>query len=281
MTEEIDSGEEIVEEIIADDESEVVTPEPKVREWTDEEAEQAKEFGWKSPDEWVGEVPAGYIDDPRRYLERADNFKPFKALKQKLAEAETNFTTRISKLESISAKALEAQKAQVQRELDAIHEQQRQAVSEADTDRFDDLEKRKRELSKSDVAPQDGPHEYVAEYAKTNKWVNDPALRSIGAQLIDGAGMRGAPVEAQIRFAEQEIKRLYPHMFEAPKTETPKPKPAPQRVDAGGLGGGTKASPFSKLPPEARTAFNRFVAEGIFENTEADKKRYADDYDAA
>jgi hypothetical protein len=52
------------------------------------------------------------------------------------------------------------------------------------------------------------------------------------------------------------------------------------RVDGGGLGGGAKGGAFAALPAEAKGAFKRFVSQGIFQDTEADRVRYANDYNS-
>jgi hypothetical protein len=54
------------------------------------------------------------------------------------------------------------------------------------------------------------------------------------------------------------------------------------RVDGGGLGGAAPlgGGSFDKLPSEARAAFKKFVAQGIFADTAADRARYVEDYNA-
>jgi hypothetical protein len=53
--------------------------------------EEARLFGWKAPEEWVGDKPAGYIDDPKRYLDRIKDSRIFKTLNEQLRrEAEAD-----------------------------------------------------------------------------------------------------------------------------------------------------------------------------------------------
>ena len=54
--------------------------------WAPEAEQEAKALGWKSPDEWKGDVPSGYIDDPTKYLERAESFTPFRKIKVRMTE---------------------------------------------------------------------------------------------------------------------------------------------------------------------------------------------------
>ena len=283
-------SEEQVQEIVAEEAQEVTpevqeqeAPEP-VREWSDEDAEEAKAFGWKSPDEWAGEIPSGYIDDPRRYMERAQNFRPFKALKEQLDTATRDSAERLRKLEAVSQKAIADQRAAHERELESITRRQREAVDNADGETWEQLEKEKASLQ-SPAPVEDRPQvdPYVAEYKATEagKWLNNPILAEAGARAINAGGMNGAPVSEQVKYAEKHVREAYPHSFEQPKP-APAPKPQTPRVDGGGLAqGGGKSSGFSKLPTEAKSAFKMMAGQGIYQDTDADRKRYADDYNAA
>jgi hypothetical protein len=271
-----DQIEEVVEEL------EVEAVEPPAREWTDEDAAEAKAFGWKAPEEWAGEKPEGYIDDPRRYMERASNFKPFKVLRDRQEKLEAEYAERFRRMEAVASRTLEQQRAQYERDMEAIRQQQLEAVETADRGRFEALEKQKSslepppEFKPAPVAPEPPPE--LAEYVQKNEWVKNPILREAGRQLIDAAGMATRPALEQLQYAEQEVRKLYPAAF-APVGQPVQPaRPSVQRVDGGGLGGSARASAFAALPPEAKSAFLRGVAQGIFQDNEADKKRYADDY---
>ena len=282
----VDDTEELEQQ--GEDTIPAVDPEPPKREWTDEDAAEAKAFGWKAPEEWAGEKPDGYIDDPRRYMDRANNFRPFRALREQLESTKRDFQTRTERLEAINAKTMEQQRANYERDMAAIKAAQREAVDNADGARFDALERQREAIPKPvDIAPAERPEPVstrppeLDEYVKANDWVNNPILRQAGAQLIDAMGYAGKPVKEQLEFAEREVRKLYPGAF-APAVVTPQTtqKAAIQRVDGGGLGGGNRADAFSALPAEAKASFKRFAAQGIFTDTPEDRKRYADDYNA-
>jgi hypothetical protein len=277
---------EIVEAI---DTPEVDTPEVEaapVREWTDEDADEARAFGWKAPDEWKGDIPPTYIDDPRRYMERAEKFTPFRKLAERQEQLERDFAERTRKLEAVAESTLKAQQERHKQELARIAAEQRRAVDLADVATYDRLEKEKASLAPPVIpdapqAPATDP--YLQEYAKANDWVNNPILREAGARIIDAnPAIRGADTKAQIAYAEAEVRKLYPGYFPQATTQATATASQPRRVDAGGLaGGGGSGSGFTKLPPEAKSAFERFAKEGIFENTEAGRKAYADEYNRA
>lgn len=256
------------------------------REWSDEDEAEAKAFGWKAPDEWAGPIPAGYIDDPRRYLERAENFRPFKALREKVDQERRENDERLRKLEAMNDRALVMQREQHQRELAQIQAAQRQAVEMADTKRYDELERHKQSLRAPDPVPMAPtvPAD-VDTYIQKNEWAQDAALRAEGALAIDAAihaGRRFRNNQEQLEYAEGVMRRKYPHMFKAPEPEV-KTQTAPtvSRVDGGGLGGASRGGAFAKLPAEAKNAFKKFVGQGLFQDNDADRKRYADEYDAA
>lgn len=261
-------------------------PEPPVREWTDEEAEEAKMFGWKAPDEWKGEIPPTYIDDPRRYMERAENSRPFRMLKEQSEKREAESREMLRKMEAVTVQQHKTQQAQFERELASIRAEKRAAVEDADVERFDALDKQERDLAPPQAPAQDpefGRAE-VQAYAATENgaWIKNPVLQRQGVELVNAAVASGIALDTpqkQIEYAEAEMRKLAPAYF--PQKEEPKPKPQ-QRVDAGGLAGGAgKGSAYAKLPPDVKAVFKRFVSEGIFEDTKEGREAYADDYNAA
>jgi len=272
-----------IEEVADDLVEEPVIETPAAPQWDEETAAEAKALGWKSPDEWVGDK-SGYIDNPDRYLEWASNFRPFKALKAQMTQESTGFEDRIRRMEAMQEKALEAQRSQHQRDLAALDSKAREAMTMADSETYDRVLKQKAELQKTTFeAPRQDPpprDPEVEKYVQTQDWTKDPAMRQEGAKMIDAAiksGMTFATPMEQVKYAEGVMRTLRPNLFQ-PAAE-PKPQQTMARVDGGGLAGGSaKAGSFAKLPAEARQQFKKFVAEKLFTDDEAGKKRYADDY---
>lgn len=262
------------------------TAEPAKPEWTEEDETQAKAFGWKPAHEWNGERPKGYIENPRKYLDHADSFRPFRVLRERTEKMEREFQQRFERYDAVTTKTIERQKAEYERDMAAIKAAKLDAVESADRPRFEALERQEQAIPKPVDVPQVQPERpapvaEVAEYAKTNDWVNNPILRRAGAELIDAAGMADRPVPEQLAYAEREVRKLYPSAF-APVTASIQAtaRPQVQRVDSGGLGGGGSRNPFDALPAEAKSSFKRFAAQGIFADTPEDRKRYADDYNS-
>jgi hypothetical protein len=242
--------------------------------------EEARLFGWKAPDEWQGDKPAGYIDDPARFVERIQGSRIFKTMAEKIDAKERELDSRLARVDGVYQKAVERERKEYQDRLAEIQAGQRKAVEMADTREFDRLEALKRNVAPPTPAePEQDP--VVKEYVTKNEWAQDVALRAEGAQAIDAAqrsGMRFNGYGEQLAYAESVMKRKYPHLFQAPALNVPKTA----RVDGGGLAGGIGGqSGFDKLPSDAKTAFKRMVAQNLFTDDAKGRAQYLEDYNNA
>lgn len=273
-----------------DAESDQPTPEPESPKWSDEDADEARLFGWKSPDEWQGDKPAGYIDNPEEFLDRVKRSRIFSTMNEKLEAREREALETARRMEAMNSAALERQREQHEAALSRIAKQQRQAAANADTDRFDELERERQELSRQkpqDPTPPPVPatDPYVEQYrvSEQGAWLGNPVLYNTGRELINARpDVMAQPPQKQIEFVEAELRKMYPAYF--PQAETPKPKPQPrQSVDPGGLGGSPASAQgaFSKLPADAKAQFKRFVGQGVFKDTKEDREEFANDFNAA
>jgi hypothetical protein len=281
MTDDVQDPQEFEEAVAAEDapEAEEATQAPQP---DPSDVEEARLFGWKSPDEWVGDKPAGYIDDPKRFLDRVKESRIFKTLSEQREQERKRMEDHLRRLDHVTEQAVKAQKAEFDRRVAEIEQRQRKAIETADVAAFDQLEKQKRMMQpppeyQVEQQPQVSP--IVSEYMEKNEWVKDPALRMEGAVAIDVAmksGMQFPNEAAQLEYAESVMKRKYPHMFQAATPVTHKPS-GPAKVDGGGLAGGSpvRASAFAKLPPEAHAAFKKDVDRGLFTNDEKGRNEYA------
>ena len=252
-----------------------VTPE---REWSDDDEVEARAFGWKPVDEWQGNVPDSFIDDPREFMRRAESFGPFRKLRQKIDQQDEH----LRKLESIAAKQVERAQKQAEeeynRKLAHLDAQKRQAAQEGDLEKYDELTKAQGRIPKPEVETVSPPPEnpITAEIKERHKWIDDPYLRRQAAQLVDVGFENGdlpptTPPAEQVVYAEAKLKAYFPHMFPAEA----KPKPSP--VEGGGVAS-TRKSGFGSLPAEAKEAFKRMVQQGVFKDNDEDRKFYYDEY---
>ena len=258
--------------------------EPAAPEWTDEDAEAAKMLGWKDPGEWEGEKPSGFIDDPRRFLERAESFGPFRKLKERLDSVEE--TSR--KAADIAAKQIERvreqEKAEYERELESIRRAQREAVDSADAEAFDALEKRRENLAApSDPEPAESENTDPLEPFKgeTTRGSTTP-FSEITASSLSGRRFKRARWRRAIRrrrwlTPKRRLKGYYPHLFE----DAPKPKPKASPVAGDTIAPFRRKSGFDSLPADAKAVFKRQVEQGIFANTPEDKEFFSNEYASA
>lgn len=282
MTEQIENMEGLEPEAV--EPVEAVDPPEPIKDWSDDEEFEARALGWKPKDEWKGEAPPGFIDNPRAYLDRAETFGPFRKLRERTERLEEH----LRKVESVAAKQVERAQQQAeqeyQRRLEAINAQKRKAAEEGDLEAYDKWNAAEQRLERprpeavEPVAPQDP---ITPDLREKHKWVTDPYLRHQGAQLVDqgfrsGELPKGASAQEQAEYAETRLKSYFPHIFNPPKKDPPKPSP----VEAGGVAQAARGG-FASLPKEAKDAFKRLVAQGVFKDTDEDRKFYHDEYNAS
>ena len=268
-------------------------PEPQQQQapqWSEEDEQEARLFGWKPPEEWQGEKPAGYIDNPEEYLGRVKRSRIFKTMQDKIEAQEQQQAEVQRKQEEMNRRALERQREQYEAEMQRLTESQRKAVEEADTESYDRIERQKQELSKSAPAAEQEPQgdPFVAQYAETDDgaWIKNPVLLNTGSQIINAnPAMAKADAETQVKYAEQELRKLYPAYFpdkQAAQNGQQRTQ-QPAKVDGGGLGQGAagQSSAFGKLPSDAKAQFKRFVDQGLYEDNKKDREEYANEYNAA
>lgn len=245
-----------------------------------ETAEEAKLFGWKPRDEWKGEVPDTFVDDPSEYLGRIQNSRIFTAMQSKL-EKQAEVTQRI---EAMNQRALEQERQRYQSELDRIKQEKARAVETADVQTYNRLDQQEQQLSQA--APQEAPAQpeapkEILEYrnSEDGAWLANPALGREAYEFIEAhpAYQMMPPLE-QARAARDYLADKYKYAPEFRKAEEPKRATAP-KVDPGGLGGGMSGgSKFGKLPAEAKQQAERFIKEGLYEDSKKGREEYANDY---
>lgn len=264
--------------------------EPIAPKWSQEDEDEARVFGWKPPTEWKGDLPAGYIDDPATYLEkRVRKMRTFQVMEDRMEAQRRDFEAEMRRVAAVSERVMQMQREQYERKLGDIQAQQRQAIRAQDEASYDALEKQKFDLirqASAPVAPQVQPDaaRTVEEFRKANQWTQNPLIWDEARRSVDMAlegGQRfGSPAE-QLEYASSVIKQKYPHLFQAEQPQAQQPaqqtRPARMTVDPGGIARKSSGG-FNTLPAEARAAFARFAADGIFTNDDAGRRAYYEDY---
>lgn len=257
------------EEILEEEAQQEVVEQPSPEELAaDQEAqEEARKYGWR-PKEDFDRNPEGWVD-AKRFLELPST--EVKKLRDESRAEKAEFEARLAKMDAVNKatmeRALEVERENHQRELNNLTAQQRQAVEEADTEKYDALELQKQKLKAPEpiAEPERKVDDFTAKYMAENEWTKDPVLASVGFQAVqnDPIALR-MPAKEQWEFAERKVREYFPHKFKEPETQ----KPARSKVDGGGLGGGQTSKGVASLPPEALAAGKEFVAEGYYKSLE-------------
>lgn len=253
------------------------------RAWSSEAEEEARVLGWKAPDEWQGEKPAGYIDNPEEYLQRLERLTPFRKARELHEADKAAWEDRFRRLERMQETAMNRMKADYEAKMQEIQAGKMRAVEEADTEAYRNLTQQEQALAKQHREMQDapaqpsGPPPEVTQYVQQNAWTKNPLLWKAAIEAVDlnPEVQKKTPGE-QLAYAEEQVRQIYPHLFEQPKAKQQR-----QMVDGGGLAGGMRKSEFDKLPSEAKQQFQKFVEQGLFSNDDAGKKDYVNAYNEA
>jgi hypothetical protein len=259
--------------------------EQPAKEWDDNVEAEARFFGWKSPDEWEGDLPAGYIEDPRRFLERAEKFTPFRRLKEQQAEREREFEERLRKIEAVSQAAIERQERQHEAEIQRVKAGMRQAAETGDIEAYDRLSKQAEAMQKEAPKPeppqnngiQPDERRTLESWAAKNTWFHEDEIMQAAAVAAYGNAQKKGITDPQaaLEHVDTVMRKKFPQEF----GEQPQRKAAPVG-DGLALGGGKKSG-FESLPKEAKDAFQRFVERGLFEDTKEGREQYYNEYNAS
>lgn len=270
--EQVDDLEEEIEEVEEEKPEPVEDEDRKVLE------EEARKYGWRPKAEFDRD-PAGWVDADRFLELPTTKVKMHRDVQKHLEKELRERDERLARMEGMTKKAIEAVRRQeeekYQQQLASLSAAQRRAAEEGDLERFDRLEAQRAKIQPPapvvDEPAQDDP---LAAYrtSEEGKWANDPSAVRFAAQLVEAnPHVKYLPPIKQAQWAASQVKDYFPEYFAAPS----QPRPAPQRVDGGGLGGSfRRGKGVDDLPPEAAKIAQEFVKEGIFKSVED----YAKDY---
>jgi hypothetical protein len=265
--------------------TQVPPAEPSAPQWTPEVEEQARAWGWKSPDEWKGELPPTYIDNPERYVERAKSYLPVRKIEEELIAVKNSVDERVRKVETVLSRAHERERAALVAQIEQIKAEKVAAVEVGDVDRFKALEKREDALRKDAEAPQEQqrqpevPQEHrtaIDTWRVDKPWFQTDAIKTQAAVIYYGEAEAKGIREPQaiLRYVDMQMAKQFRDIGEQVVAKS--------QVEAGlTFGGGSTASAYDKLPADAKEAFKRFAAKGIFPDTKEGRAAYAEDYNAA
>ena len=267
----------------APSEAGTMIPGEEIPENIDYEAE-ARKMGWTDID--------GFKGDPKHHLD-AETFYKRSIEYMPIAKATIkNLTAKIDRMEKDMKRSAEffskAEERAYERAIADIKAKQEAAVEAGDIAAFRAANREAEELRK-DMKPKaqeeedDDPEARAKEFAdwgKANKWyATNPVMQNYAdsqAAIIakrKGGFLDRTDLDAVTEKVREQFEDAFPEAFGAEPA-----KPAKRSaVDGGGTrrgpGGGGKT--FNDLPPEARSACDRWVKQGLIKSREDYVRNYA------
>jgi hypothetical protein len=246
----------------------------------DEFAERASTQGWAPLDEWRGD-PDKWVD-AKTFVERGEqnNFM-LRERNDKLFDEMKSMRETLGDLHKRNIEAEErGRKKEHDRIMTSLNAQQREAIEEADVDRFDAIENKKKETLTAfeaesveeekpvtDNAIPEDVQKDVTKWIDDNPWYTKDAALNMEAQ---GVHMRLQREEPNLTVAEnlakvgEEIAKRYPDQFGVKKEEEPSTKSRkkhiqkpPAAVHNGAAG--SKEKGYNDLPLDARKLCDKYV----------------------
>lgn len=262
--------------------------------------EQAKEDGWVSREEWVGD-PSDWktaedflkFPAPSRAQLRAKNdalYQEKAQTKRELAEVRRQLTDNQRTMDALlKMQGKVAQAAYEQAKSELIARQER-AVEESDTKEFNRLEAEKDKLDKSMMPPPNQPSPManippeVVAWANERPWFMSDPILTLGAQYeFQKRANSRKPISELLNEVEAALQEAHPERFGLPPKSSSTSKEPETPAVFSGDGYASKppdktAKGYEKLPQAAKTQFKAFVESGVFKDDKPGRDQYAKDF---
>lgn len=247
------------------------------------EETRARLTGWTPEDEFKGDPDKW--SDAEKWNDRADKIMPIMRVSNKRLEsdlistrAELENLKRV--MNSIVKTNEKVSKRQYDRALETIRKEQAQAITDQDSTKFAELEKKKDALEKPQAArpqqgSQPGPHPEFQQWVVDNPWyTDDPERRAYADSQVPFVTQMNPQLMGRQFFdaVKKEVEGKFPDRFKNPNRKKK------SSVDAGGDtrdgGGSKKGKTYADLPADAKK-----VCDGLVKDIPGYKKEeYVKDY---
>lgn len=268
--------------------ADVMADEPEVAEvadakpaWSPEDEDEARQLGWKSPEEWTGEFPPGYIDDPKKFRDRAMTFGPVRKLLDELQRQKRDGDVAIQRVRAMADAAVRRTQDEARAEIQRITAEQRRVAEAGDMETYDALERRKIDVARgateaTRAQEPNSEREEIERWAVDKEWFQTDKIKQAAAvAAFNMAESQGYTTPtAKLRYVDRVIAERFPDRV---------PERAPVRTQPAVEGGmpstaQARQSAFSKLPRAAQAEFTRQVGLGWWPDDDASRKQYANLY---
>ena len=173
--------------------------------------------GWRPEAEFAGE-PDNW-KTAKEYAMYGDFQDQLHSMKNDFRRKEGEFDNRITNLNVLHEKQQESTVA-------ALRAQQRQAVEEADTERYDRLQSEiDGQHTVEIVQPTVAKDPLIAEWENKNTWINDPndeRTKQANAFLTIASSKPGATIQSSLKYVDEQLEKLHPSAVPVnPRRENP------------------------------------------------------------
>ena len=249
--------------------------------------DQARELGWKSPEEWVG-------DPPPKGFQSADAFMNHNSkLRDDLASTRSEIAEMRSTFDEFSQFHKETvanqYKAGYQRARNEIVERQKQAIEDSDSEAFEQAEKQKAQLAKQEqeqLAKLDKPttdadiDRMVTSFKQDNEWFDtDYQLRNemkLAGDMVEAhareKGENLTPKDLLTRSRDLVAKKFPDH--DAFRTDRVPDYDGGNRQTSGGR---SQVKGWANIPPEDQRVGQKFVDQGLMTQEEYVQEYFSND----
>lgn len=219
------------------------------------EQARARQDGWCPKEEWRGD-PDKWVD-AKTFNQRGELFGTIKSLKQELEAVKKGNQTLLQHHEQL-------RKAKHEELLADLREKRRQAVEEADTESFEQYDRKIKEAETQPVDDKPEPEpeqnqapelpQEVLDWHKENQWFKTEGEPDEKTEFMvfkqQQYVQRGLSPKEALEKATNDVKRTYAHEFENPN------KDRPGTVESGVRESGSKKSITARdLPAEYQRAY--------------------------
>jgi len=221
----------------------------------------AKERGWKPLEEYDGD-PNEWVD-AKEFVKRAPLYDRLKNQNKKLKEQEKALHDMAGHIDKVA-------EASYKRAISDLQKEKREAVSIADSERVEEIDKEIDQIKSEMVPPRkvDGVHPAVSDWIgkPENKWFSDDKKLAGFAIAYQDTLFKDNPhmdMEESLKEVSKAVKKAFPEKFSNPARQT-----AAAVETAVAASTGKKVYSFKDLNDEQKSIANRFDRQGIMSKDE-------------
>lgn len=242
---------------------------------------EAREMGWNP------EYSGPNKKTAQEYYEDGLKIQPILQanLKKERQRAE-NLEARLREHESNTQKSIQALQKQAERETERkiaeIREEKLKAVKNADTEKFEQLEKEEKDLLKAPEPEKEDPKD-IRNDPTIKVWEGENPWYGVDEELTDYADFHASRLRKKsdktgkdfLDLVAEQVRKQYPGKFKNPRKENFSAAAPSSRQQL------AKTTSFDALPTSAKRDFDYAVRRGLVKDTTENRQQFAKDFSEA